>query len=78
MDNMNWKQRIKVDKKILAGKPVIKGTRISVEFLLDLLAKGWTYEMILENYPPIKKADIQAALKYAVEVLKEEKVYSVA
>ncbi len=75
---MNWKQRIKADKKILAGKPVIKGTRISVEFLLDLLTKRWTYEMILENYPQIKKADIQAALKYAVEVLKEEKVYSVA
>ena len=75
---MNWKQRIHVDKKVLAGKPVIRGTRISVEFLLDLLAKGWTNEMILENYPQIKKADIQAALKYAVEVLKEEKVYTVA
>ena len=75
---MNWKQTIIVDKKILAGKPVIKGTRISVEFLLDLLAKGWTYEMMLENYPQIKKVDIQAALKYAVEVLKEEKVHSVA
>lgn len=75
---MNWKQRIQVDKKILAGKPAIKGTRISVEFLLDLLAKGWTNEMILENYPQLKKADIQAALKYAVEVLKEEKVYTVA
>lgn len=75
---MNWRQRITIDKKILAGKPVIKGTRISVEFLLDLLSKGWTNEMILENYPQIKKADIQAALKYAVEVLKEEKVYSVA
>ncbi len=75
---MTWKQRIQVDKKILAGKPVIKGTRISVEFLLDLLAKGWTNETILENYPQIKKIDIQAALKYAVEVLKEEKVYTVA
>jgi len=74
---MSWKQRIQVDNKILAGKPVIKGTRISVEFLLDLLAKGWTNETILENYPQIKKADIQAALKYAVEVLKEEKVYTV-
>ncbi len=75
---MSWKQRIQVDKKILAGKPVIKGTRISIEFLLDLLARGWTNETILENYPQIKKADIQAALKYAVEVLKEEKVYTVA
>lgn len=50
---MNWKRRITVDKKTLAGKPVIKGTRISVEFLLDLLAKGWTYEMILENYTQV-------------------------
>lgn len=75
---MNWEQRIQVDRKILDGKPVIKGTRISVEFLLDLLAKGWSYEMVLESYPQIKKADIHAALKYAVEVLKEEKVYSMA
>jgi len=75
---MNWEQRIQVDRKILDGKPVIKGTRISVEFLLDLLAKGWSYEIVLESYPQIKKADIHAALKYAVEVLKEEKVYSMA
>jgi len=75
---MSWKRRIQVDNKILAGKPVIKGTRISAEFLLDLLAKGWTNETILENYPQIKKVDILAALRYAVEVLKEEKVYTVA
>ncbi len=75
---MNWKQRIVVDRKILAGKPIIKGTRISVEFLLDLLAKGWTHQKILENYPQLKKTDIHAALKYAAEVLKEEKVYSIA
>jgi len=75
---MSWKQRIVVDKKVLAGKPIIKGTRISVEFLLDLLAKGWTHQKILENYPQLKKTDIQAALKYAAEVLKEEKVYSIA
>ena len=75
---MNWKQRIVVDRKILAGKPIIKGTRISVEFLLDLLAKGWTHKKILENYPQLKKTDIHASLKYAAEVLKEEKVYSIA
>jgi len=75
---MNRKRRIVVDRKVLAGKPIIKGTRISVEFLLDLLAKGWTHQKILENYPQLKKTDIQAALKYAAEVLKEEKVYSIA
>ena len=51
---MAWKDRIAVDPGILAGKPVIKGTRIAVEFIIVLLADGWTYEMILENYPQLK------------------------
>ena len=71
----DWKSRITVDPEILAGKPIIKGTRIPVELILDLLANGWTTEEILENYPQLKKEDIIAALKYAAQVLKEEKVY---
>lgn len=71
----DWKNRITVDPEILAGKPIIKGTRIPVELILDLLANGWTTEEILENYPQLKKEDITAALKYAAHVLKEEKVY---
>ena len=71
----DWKNRITVDPEILAGKPIIKGTRIPVELILDLLANGWTTEEILENYPQLKKEDITAALKYAAQVLKEEKVY---
>ncbi len=71
----NWKSRIAVDPKILEGKPIIKGTRIAVEFILDLLANGWTIESILKNYPQLKKEDITAVLKYATEILKEEKVY---
>lgn len=62
-----WKERIAVDPKVLAGKPIIKGTRIAVEFILDLLANGWTTEKILENYPQLKREDITAALKYAAE-----------
>ncbi|PIX32263.1 antitoxin [Candidatus Bathyarchaeota archaeon CG_4_8_14_3_um_filter_42_8] len=65
-----------VNPKILAGKPIIKGTRISVEVILDLLANGWTTEQILENYPQLKREDITAVLKYATEILKEERVYS--
>ncbi|MGB9759597.1 MAG: DUF433 domain-containing protein [Thermoproteota archaeon] len=72
----DWKERIVVDSSILVGKPVIKGTRMSVEFILELLANGWTFEEILENYPQLKKEDILAVLKYATEILKEEKVYS--
>ena len=71
----DWKTRITVNPEILAGKPIIKGTRISVEHILDLLANGWTIEAILENYPHLKRKDITAVLKYATEILKEERVY---
>ena len=71
----DWRSRITVDSKILAGKPIIKGTRISVELILDLLAYGWTVKAILENYPHLKREDIIAVLRYATEILKEERVY---
>jgi len=71
----DWRSRIIVDPKVLVGKPIIKGTRIAVEFILELLANGWTVEDILRNYPQLKREDILAALKYATEVLKEERVY---
>jgi uncharacterized protein (DUF433 family) len=58
-----WKERISVDAKVLAGKPVIKGTRIAVEFILDLLANGLAIEKILRNYPQLKKEDVTAVLK---------------
>ncbi len=56
-------KRIVCDPDILSGKPVIQGTRISVEFVMELLANNWTHEEIMENYPQIKKEDILAALK---------------
>ena len=58
----DWRSRITIDPEILAGKPIIKGTRIPVKLILDLLANGWTTEEILENYPQLKKEDITAAL----------------
>lgn len=72
---MDWQDRIHADPKILVGKPVIKGTRIAVEFLLELLAEGWTREQILTSYPQLNAEDIRAALYYAVEGLKRERVY---
>lgn len=72
---MNWKEHITIDPKILVGKPIIKGTRLSVEFVIDLLAQGWDDEEILRNYPGITREDIQACLAYASETLKVEKVY---
>ena len=72
----DWRERITVDPKVLSGKPVIKGTRIAVEFILELLANSWTVEDILKNYPQLKREDFAAALKYAAEILKEEKAYT--
>jgi uncharacterized protein (DUF433 family) len=72
---MDWRDRISVDPKVLVGKPVIKGTRIAVEFLMELLANGWTHEQVLRNYPHLTEEDIQAALHYATEALKHERVF---
>ena len=71
---MNWQDRIVVDPKVLAGKPIIKGTRLAVEFVLELLANEWPEQQILENNPQLKHEDITAALNYAAQVLKEETV----
>ena len=71
----NWQDRITLDPKILAGKPVIKGTRLAVEFVIDLLANGWTETEILSNYPRLSREDILACLCYASSLMKSEKVY---
>ena len=59
---MNWQDRIVLDPNVLVGKPVIKGTRIAVEFIVELLAEGWTHEQILKNYSHLTTEDIQAAM----------------
>ena len=56
---MHWQERIAVDPQILGGKPVVKGTRISVEFVVDLLARGWTVEQILSEYNHLTQEDIR-------------------
>ena len=70
---MGWRDRITVDPDVLAGKPVVKGTRIAVELIVDLLARGWTQEQILDNYPHLTPEDIRACLTYAGEVLRAER-----
>jgi uncharacterized protein (DUF433 family) len=70
--------RIVLDPSILAGKPVIRGTRLSVDFIIGLLADGWTEADILRNYSGLTHDDIAACLAYARDVLKSEKVYPAA
>lgn len=64
---MDWKEHIITDKNVLNGKPVIKNTRLSVEFLLGRLADGWSEEMLFENYPSLSKEGMQAVYSFALE-----------
>ena len=72
---MPWQERIVIDPAVLVGKPVVRGTRISVEWVVDLLAAGWSHEQILENYPHLTREDIQACLSYASELLHSERIF---
>lgn len=65
---------ITFNPKILSGKPIIKGTRISVDFVLELLGSGMDTNEIIAEYPQLKKTDITAALQYAAQSIKREEV----
>jgi len=64
--------RITANPQILGGKPIIRGTRLSVEFILDLFASGMSEAEILEDYPHIASTDLQACLRYAARAIKNE------
>jgi uncharacterized protein (DUF433 family) len=66
---MQWQERIEINPGVLAGKPVVKGTRLAVEFVVDLLAQGWSEPDILSNYPGLTSEDIRACLVYASALL---------
>lgn len=68
---MNWRDYIHTDPKILVGKPVIKGTRLSVELILGLYAAGWTEEMILESYPTLTHEALLAVFAFAADWIHE-------
>ncbi|HVN32398.1 MAG TPA: DUF433 domain-containing protein [Thermoanaerobaculaceae bacterium] len=72
---MNWRDRIVIDPTVLAGKPVIRGTRLSVDLILGLLGQGWSESDVLRSYPGLAHEDVAACLQYASEVLQAEKVY---
>ena len=72
---MTADERIVLDTSILAGKPVVRGTRLSVDFIIGLMAEGWSEAEILRNYPGLTHDDIAACLAYARDVLTSEKVY---
>ncbi|GEM_PF-205879 len=66
---VGWRDRIVVERGVHAGRPIIRGTRLTVEFVLELMANEWTEQKILENYPGLKHEDVTAVLSYAARVL---------
>ncbi len=68
---MDWRDHIEVNEEVLVGKPVIKGTRLSVEHVINLFASGWTEQQILDNYLRLTKNDLQAIFIYIQEGLKD-------
>jgi uncharacterized protein (DUF433 family) len=68
-------ERIVLDPAVLAGKPVIRGTRLSVEFVIGLLADGWGEPDIIANYPGLSHEDVLACLGYARDRLRDERIF---
>ena len=75
---MEWSERIVTDAGTCGGRPRVKGTRISVEFLLGLKAAGWSEEQILADYPHLTREDLQAVFAYAQSILEDESFVPVA
>lgn len=72
MARINWKEHITIDPEIHHGEPCITGTRLSVAIIVGSLADGMSMEDVLEAYPQLSPIDIQAALAYAAEVMRQE------
>jgi uncharacterized protein (DUF433 family) len=75
---MNLTERITINPELMAGKPVIRGLRISVDQIIKSLASGLSNEEILEDYPELESEDIKAALFYASKILESEKIYRIS
>ena len=70
---MTWEDHIELNPAVLVGKPVVRGTRISVELVLELLADGWDERELLDGYPSLSRDDIRACLHYAAAALRAER-----
>lgn len=62
---VNWRERIRIDPDVLAGKPAIRDTRLAVEFVLELLSQGWSEARLFAEYPGLQPADVAARRAYA-------------
>ena len=77
MADIDWRKFIHSDSDVLLGKPVVKGTRLSVEFILGFFAQGWTEQQVIENYPTLTKESLRAVFAFATDCMREELLYSI-
>ncbi|HEX8314106.1 MAG TPA: DUF433 domain-containing protein [Flavisolibacter sp.] len=73
-----WHEYIVSDKQVLPGKPIVKGTRISVELILELLAAGWTESQLLESYPNLTPDSLRAVFAYLKDCIQHELYFSLS
>ena len=72
---MTWQEHIHADPAVAGGKPVVRGTRLAVDFVLDLLAAGWTREQLAANYPGLTEEALRAVFAYAAAALQDQTLY---
>ena len=75
MESIEWRVHIHADPAIMVGKPVVRGTRLTVEFILRLFAAGWSHAEIFENYPRLTEDSLRAVFAFAAESKLEESMY---
>ena len=75
---MTWQEHIVSDTQVLLGKPIIKGTRISVELILELYSKGWTEAQILESYPSISSDSLRSVFSYLRDCIQQELYFPIS
>jgi len=75
---MDWQEYIHSNSNILVGKPVVKGTRLSVEFLLGLFAAGWTETQVLESYPGLTSEGLRAVFAFAADCMRDLSFYAIS
>ena len=75
---MNWQDHIVSDKQILLGKPTLKGTRISVELILELFSTGWTEAQIIESYPSVSAESLRAVFAYLKDCIQQELYFPIS
>lgn len=74
---MDWRPHIAADPEVLSGKPVVRGTRLAVDFVLGLFAAGWSEQQVLQNYPSLTPEALRAVFAFAADTLGDEAVFPV-